>query len=296
MDAEEFAKSVVGTIREIGVSGMIAQEGGQTVSGVLALFEEFRPVHGHNKRTRDGVLKSFAGEFGAIPIDSLSAMSVERWIYSRGKSESTAAKYFRYLRAFFRWAHRKRQCFLDLSEQIDAPKAGAAREVLPVATCARLADFDDEDLRLFFILSIFAGLRTEEILKLQWSDVKIKERVIHIRPGVMKDSGGWNERYVDFTEPIIRRIKWISSRAGDGPVLALPYGTFRKARVKAAVSCGLNQWPRNAGRHSFASYHLARSGNAAETAHQMGHTSPALVYRTYARAVMPSLAERFWKI
>jgi integrase len=56
------------------------------------------------------------------------------------------------------------------------------------------------------------------------------------------------------------------------------------------------QWKKNCLRHSFASYALAYSRDAAKTAYEMGHTSPALLYKEYANAVTRKEAEEWWSL
>jgi hypothetical protein len=57
----------------------------------------------------------------------------------------------------------------------------------------------------------------------------------------------------------------------------------------------LAEWPQNALRHSFGSYHLARFNDAAKLALEMGN-SPATIFRHYRQLVKPKEAERYWKI
>jgi hypothetical protein len=55
------------------------------------------------------------------------------------------------------------------------------------------------------------------------------------------------------------------------------------------------EWPQNALRHSFGSYHLARFNDAAKLAFEMGN-SPATIFRHYRQLVKPKDAERYWNI
>jgi len=56
-----------------------------------------------------------------------------------------------------------------------------------------------------------------------------------------------------------------------------------------------SEWPQNALRHSFGSYHLAQFNDAAKLALEMGN-SPATIFRHYRQLVKPKEAERYWKI
>ncbi|HMF46809.1 MAG TPA: hypothetical protein VKE29_09060, partial [Candidatus Udaeobacter sp.] len=55
------------------------------------------------------------------------------------------------------------------------------------------------------------------------------------------------------------------------------------------------EWPQNALRHSFGSYHLAQFNDAAKLALEMGN-SPSVIFRHYRQLVKPKQAERYWKL
>ena len=54
-------------------------------------------------------------------------------------------------------------------------------------------------------------------------------------------------------------------------------------------------WPTNALRHSFGSYHLAQFKDTAALALEMGN-SPDVIFRHYRELVKPKDAERYWQI
>jgi hypothetical protein len=54
-------------------------------------------------------------------------------------------------------------------------------------------------------------------------------------------------------------------------------------------------WPNNALRHSFGSYHLAHFKDAPALALQMGN-SPDVIFRHYRELVKPKEAKRYWQI
>jgi integrase len=63
--------------------------------------------------------------------------------------------------------------------------------------------------------------------------------------------------------------------------------------VKAA---GIERWPRNALRHTFASCHLAHFQNAGKTALQLGHTESRTLFAHYRELVKSRDAATFWNI
>jgi len=78
-----------------------------------------------------------------------------------------------------------------------------------------------------------------------------------------------------------------------GPVTP---ANFRQLLDQARDAAGIDEWPANGLRHSFASYHLARFNDAAALALELGHTSAHLVFQHYRQLVRPKRAERYWNI
>jgi hypothetical protein len=74
-----------------------------------------------------------------------------------------------------------------------------------------------------------------------------------------------------------------------------PWGR-RKALVVDRARAGITDWPPNALRHSYASYHLAHFSDASRLALEMGHTSPHLIFRFYRGVVLPEHAVRYWNL
>jgi len=73
---------------------------------------------------------------------------------------------------------------------------------------------------------------------------------------------------------------------------------YRKLLDRARRAAGIQVWPNNALRHSFASYHLAhfKKAGVAELSLEMGHTNADLVFQHYRELVKPKDAKRYWNI
>ncbi len=296
-EAEAAAAILVSQVRMDGRRSLIEHKSaGVPLSSVLATYRQHKVslMKGPHQRIAVVVLRALEEKFGAIAMDSIAPLELEKWIHSRGNSSTTAATYYRYARMFWRWAYKKQLIEHNTIERVDSP---VAKVRLNILTPAQMKDFLALDcpkwLHVAFLLGGFAGLRTEELLRMDWSAVLHDEQSIHVRKGIQKNSGGWAERYVDFTDPIKRRLKDLK---GSGKIIPVPFITFRRGRLSAAKSINLESWPANCLRHSFASYHLALHGDAGKTGHQMGHTSSAMVYRTYAQAVRRSETAAWWAL
>ena len=230
------------------------------------------------------VFDSLVRDMGGRSISSVTPSMLDARLQLR-PNETTRARDYRYLRLLFRWAYRMEYIERNPLSRVESPRARSKTTILSVSEMSDLLDKDmPEWLRACICLAGFAGIRTEELFRMDWGDVDYVSGEIHVRPGVQKDSGGWTQRYVTVTPPLCRRAFTLS-----GPLVP----TYRRQFFDLRRHLGI---PANSLRHSFASYHLAECGDAGKTAHQMGHTSPAMVYRVYARAVKKADSEKWWNI
>ena len=166
---------------------------------------------------------------------------------------------------------------------VRAPRAKPLRNILTASQMQALLEQEmPEWVLASLLLGGFAGLRTVEVQRMNWEDIDAVSGQIHIRPEVIKSTAGFDQRIVDFTEPLTRRQNFFAGKTGRLVPEEITPRLFHYARVAAARSAGLDGWPNNALRHSFATYYLARCKSAPQTAYQMGHTNPAMVQRTYA--------------
>src|SRR5206468_12934925 len=95
--------------------------------------------------------------------------------------------------------------------------------------------------------------------------------------------------------PISSQLRaWLdTARAVGGKLPSINYADKLKRVLQKAK---LRQdWPQNALRHSFASYHFAKHKNENETASLMGN-SAQMVFQHYRELVRPADAEAFFAI
>ena len=80
-----------------------------------------------------------------------------------------------------------------------------------------------------------------------------------------------------------------------GPVCP-PINIYRRLFAEALAKAGIEKWPTNALRHTFASNHLAFHRNASETALQLGHTESRTLFVHYRELVRAEKAGAYWRI
>jgi integrase len=97
-------------------------------------------------------------------------------------------------------------------------------------------------------ISAFAGIRSAEIARLDWSAVDLDRRIIEVRAGQAKTA---SRRVIPITDNL---ASWLAPLPRRGRVV--PSCTQHKEITALAKSLGI-PWPRNVLRHSFISYRIA---------------------------------------
>jgi integrase len=182
-----------------------------------------------------------------------------------------------------------------------------------------LATAREPDVLATIVIGGFAGLRPEEIARLQWSAIDLEQGLIDCGADLTKTA---KSRYVK-VEPVLaawlrqhcrqeigkpdliqeenfrRRFDIARRTAGfrirgpkeikeNGEPLSVgEIATLEKARIP---------WPHDALRHSYASYHIAKFQDAAALALQMGHATTKLIFSNYRHRVKQTEAEGWWAL
>jgi integrase len=132
-------------------------------------------------------------------------------------------------------------------------------------------------------IGAFAGLRDAEIKRLDWNEIDLARGHIEVKASKAKSA---RRRIVQIQPNLGSWLAPYSTMTGR----LVPVGARRKldAIRKAA---GLNHWPKNGLRHSFASYRLGAIHDAPRVAAELGHTSPQMLYAVYRELVLPEEGE-----
>ncbi len=157
------------------------------------------------------------------------------------------------------------------------------QEVADLLSCA------DERIVPALAISFFAGVRRSEIEKLDWSQIKLDQGFITITAGNAKTA---QRRNVSISDNLMEWLKPYAQKKGK--VVSSP-AIYRFEQVKATDKAKI-KWLHNAGRHSFASYHLALHEDAGKTAKQLGHMNSELLYRHYHTLVSKQDSTSYWDI
>lgn len=158
----------------------------------------------------------------------------------------------------------------------------------------------------FLAIGAFAGLRSAEIERLDWSEVHLDDKFIEIKAAKAKTA---SRRIVPITGNL---AKWLKDHAKDeGRVV--PFDNVNKqigwlvedtnqALKEAAKKDGKDpekakvvKWKKNALRHSFISYRVAEIQDVAKVALEAGN-SPQIIFQHYRELVQPKQAKEWFAI
>lgn len=162
-------------------------------------------------------------------------------------------------------------------------------EILTPQEMAALLSHSTPEIAPCVALAAFAGLRSEEILRLEWADVTRRPGFIEVAAHKAKTAA---RRLVPVTENLAH---WLTpSRPGDGLVWPDTKAMFFKIRLSVAAQAGIT-WKPNILRHSFISYRLAEIQDVNRVALEAGN-SPQMIFRHYRELATPEQAATWFAI
>jgi integrase len=135
-------------------------------------------------------------------------------------------------------------------------------------------------------ISAFAGIRSAEIARLDWSAVDLDRRIIEMLAGQAKTA---SRRVIPISDNL---AAWLAPLRRRGRVI--PSCRQHREITALAKSLGI-PWPRNVLRHSFISYRIAIVKSADQVALEAGN-SPAIIFRHYRELTTEETAKEWFGI
>lgn len=292
-----------------------AQVRGRTMAEAAAgALDEVSLRMAHTKRSRyfyewRNRIRDIDGEFGALEVEKFTAEQAQAWIYGRSRSLSRIRKRRLILRSVLDFAHRRKWVAQNVAKDVPLPlkvATGSVEILTPEETAVYLTEAAgvSPELLVFESVRAFAGIRSEELFRITWEDFRLNRAVPFIEVGRMK-SKTKTRRLVTIQPALLHVLQQFPGRTGR--LKPRDYLKKRDLAMKRAGYFGTalynkphrpkngRQWPQNALRHSFVSYHLAMWEDAGKTALEAGHTVQIL-FAHYRELVTREEAERYWNI
>jgi integrase len=241
-------------------------------------------------------LGRFKKTFAERMVATITTDEIRKWLNGlkddrtgENLSPLSRGNYARALSVAFSFAIEEKFAPNSPMTLIKKPAAAAGDiGILDVDQARSLLNNASAEILPFFAIGLFAGLRRAEIERLDWSEIDFDSGLIEVTAAKAK---GARRRLVPI-QPNLR--EWLMPlRKLSGKVVP---DNFRRAFDQARQAAGITEWPGNALRHSFASYHLAHFKNLNALTLEMGHTNSQMLFEHYRELVKPKEAERYWNI
>jgi integrase len=258
------------------------------LSEAAACYVESRKGHGLRPKSFKQIklhLLHLAEAFKGRHCHEITTSMIENWFRGRGWKRSTVDGVIAKIGPFFTWCVREKYAAANPVKGVMKPKADESEPcILSPGEVGRLmATAKEKDTKLipYLALGLFAGIRPEEIMRLDWQDISPHGVNINGRKAKTRQ-----RRLVTIGDNLAAWLKL----GGDLPL------HNRQKRLEAIRRTAGVTWGHDIMRHTFASYHLAYHASPDRTAHELGHRDTQMLYRHYRQLVTREAAEAFWAI
>ncbi|MFH1969823.1 MAG: tyrosine-type recombinase/integrase [Verrucomicrobiota bacterium] len=258
-----------------------------------------------------GRLQKFADTFGKKAVTSISRSDADEWLRGlkkrRHKPYSPLSRqHFKVIvSGLFNWMIEKEYAKVNPFAPLSTSRRGKKLlrdSVLPgiltpdqVKKLLITAQTEIPGMLAPLALSFFAGLRTSELRQLRWEDINFENGLITVRPEVAKRR---RARHVEM-EPNL--IQWLLTCRHESGIIVPGGQGYRiqldRVRLKAGFERKhFSDYPKNAGRHTYATMALQKYQSANKVALMLGHTTTGLLFDHYKALATPQQAEQYWNI
>lgn len=273
-----------------------------TVAELVPEYIAAKKQKGNRERSLKDIahrLKIFGQSFGGQIVATITTAAIDDWLTTLGLSAQSQNNYRAVARAFFAYAVRRDYAKANPVERIDKVKmADRPAAIFTPDELARLLNAATPETLPVLVIGAFAGLRQAEIFRLAWGEIDLARGFIEVKASKSKTA---QRRLVKMADNLREWLRPFAGRSGPvwpgrQPGTHGSESNWRAALQPVRSAAGIAQWPENGLRHSFGSYHLAKHGNAAALALEMGHTTTKEIFAHYRELVRPEEAERYWNI
>ena len=227
----------------------------------------------------------FCSEFKTRNTASVTKADVEAWATKSGYTGTNRDNYVGAILSLLNfYAGNKRKP----SRRAWVPVTWGPERVEQIM---RLAEENLPDAVPWLVLLWFCGMRPGEAEKLTWDSVRLEDASIFIDGEISKIAAS---RSIDLAPNAVR---WLTAyRKMSGSVSGGAY-VARAYREQLKELAGIDQWPNDVARHTFATAHYNHHGDAAKTLSQMGHFEGPQTFTRHYKGVMTAKdAAAFWQI
>jgi integrase len=228
--------------------------------------------------------------FGEKMVRAVKSSEIEEWCLEE-KSPYTQQTKLAQITMFFSYCVRREWVIdhpsLSPKVKVESTRGVASRDFFPLDEIQKivnaLATPYGKRIRAGLAIQLFTGLRTEEVKRLRWEDIKMGE-FINVRAEVAKTG---ERRVIDWWSPALTHC--IGEVKKSGPVVPVTYDRSRRRLYKRV---GVRRVT-NGTRHSFATYTVAMFQDAKRVSLILGHRSSDTLFTNYRNYATQAEGEKY---
>ena len=277
----------------------------RTLAEVVAEFIGAKQANGLSRTYIDDArwrLGRFAADF-QTNIAHVCTRDIDQWLVTLTTGATTRNNFRRHIITLFNFARRRGYLPRDRETEahwLEKPKIRSKPiEVFTPGELAEILAVAEAQAKLGLIIGAFTGIRSAEMLRLRWENFNWEEQVIDIGSDQTK-TASW--RLVPILPPLVEWIQPFVQASGAVLNYSLPvclaeaFATVaqKASKVRAAGSLPF-RWKQNGLRHSYASYRLAITNDAAQVSLELGN-SPLKLFSNYRKVVTRSQAIAWFNV
>lgn len=264
----------------------------RTVQEVVTELRENKQTNGRSKLYLTDLklrLDRFATSF-KCPIHTVEPAEIQRFLNNLKVSGRTRNNFRRAIGTLFRFAKVRGYVPAHHTGILEVERAEQQTGEVQVFTpdeLTKLLAHAKPDLVPALAIGALAGLRSEEIKRLDWANVLWEENEIQVPKNIAKTR-------ITRLVPMCSSLKsWLEPhRQSSGPIS--PYRNLGNQFLKLAPRAKV-AWKRNGLRHSFISYRVAHLKIVGEVAEEAGNT-PKMINQHYRRVVNKAQADSWFGV
>lgn len=237
-----------------------------------------------------------------LPVQEVGPQDIADWLDREGFKPTNRSNYLRAVSVFMNWLVRNGDLVVNPAAKTprkkipnETPTLWTPSETSAIFKAATGLQRRDRDAFVCYLaLSFFGGLRPDEAFKLSWRDADLSLAEIHIKSKVSKTG---RARLVHCEPNLVEFLTAYRGRRR-GRMWDVSQSTRRRRLQEVVERAGLRQWKKDAARHSFATFHLAKHGSIDLTCQELGHTSSQMLFNNYQGLARnrKKQAEKYFKI
>lgn len=260
------------------------------IGDVLAAYaqERGKDMTGRGLMVMLDAVKSLLPFWGDKQASTINERTCKLYIQSRGtKTTASPRRELAYLKAALNYDWECGRLLQKIPVWLPSPNKPRDRwltrsEVARLLKAARKGLARDY-LPLFILMALYTGARKTALLSMRWPQVNFPQRLIKL------DSGGivTNKRHATIPIPnrLMTFLKYARKRGTDlSPVIhahQAPIKDIKKGFAAACKKAGLENVSPHTLRHTAASWMVQAGVPLFDVARYLGHTTTAMVERTY---------------